>query len=1101
MRRKRKNRLLALAVAAVVGVTSIMPASAIAEEQVTEQTMSVLDSGSETDLENSNQSVDQFVGEVDTYMDDSANLNTDNGNPGDETVIHSESEEGYGENDIPEMSVEGETQTADPSNDSGNNSKLTEDGLIFDQDMSLYEGEEDGVEPQNILKDSFAGDSWQNPFEVTVQKADGGYFDAGVRFRMMTFSEMYSENIGGSMLSDTDALSDMVMEAYFTSHEDVWKILYEIRHPGEEYHGAPFKFSDETLFNACKTKFRHTDWLFPVFYNKDGEYDDSICRENLSYTISFADQEFAQMLSDGKGAWDLISGYTQTGVSSLDESIVPSSYYDLSSGKWVIDLCGKADTFVFMTADNEWLIRYADELRAEIEAEKLRKEAEESEGLNEAGEGTDASDKTGKQIENTEDNYVDSGISPSDTESIVNVEEIVEPSPENPEDSRDKDDSSEDIYTGNTDVDQKLDDDHENASGTEGNDEEKDITESESSETLSETEHAENTESGTEATSDSKSDTEDISIPDSGADDISGPDSGAEEIPMPDSGLEEAEDLENAEQQEGGIEGVEDLTLFPLVEVPESEYDSRLMMSALSLNTLRLLGAPSLRGAAEPEVQDPVTEDGMTIEKIRIKWLSKSNGSDDPAGYDRLMLSPTTDDVTNQQWQIDFALSGKHEHEEGSIEIVMPAYIWKDRNGDEPGRLTLAVPENPETGADFVWRRSGDSIIFTNTRNMSAATKVMIQGTFREVVAHDMVDIDVDATSDYANADYKGVSDPLYATINVTVPNGDVISMTSNEIDAQISTYVEAASATKTAYNPTTKEYYLYWDVPSNIPSDFLPENPENYIYVRWYISGQAQGNQPFTMTVTDNSSGEYGCKVLGVEDALGTNVKSADNETVTALLYDGYNMQPKTAYVWTAYDKSSFDEEFKIYTVHNTQTITVTGWDDKVVTTKTADAEVSVAIPIEYTVVKEWDDNDNELGLRPDHQYVRIWRNPEGDNNRELWQTVRLVENPTPEQQAEGYGTWSYTWSDEGKAWHYETEEVWLAGGTFETWYDEDGNEHKSSWHYYQKQKTYDPDLRKWVYVNTLGLDGRTEILRICTSGSSGSMMIRICVLPVIVL
>ena len=537
---------------------------------------------------------------------------------------------------------------------------------------------------------------------------------------------------------------------------------------------------------------------------------------------------------------------------------------------------------------------------------------------------------------------------------------------------------------------------------------------------------------------------------------------------------ESADMLTSVEENEEDPEvlDVNDASGHQLTEVDESAGEILLKSNKLMAGTRKLTAN---LGAAAPPTQEPVTEDGMTIEKIVIKWLSRSNGSNVPAGYGTLELMPTTDDVTNQQWQLDFAVSGKHEHEAGSIEIVMPAYIWKTRNGKEPGILTLAVPEDPEKGSDFAWKRIGDTIVFTNTHNISAASKIMIQGTFREVVAHEMVDLDVANESAYINDPYKGHSDELYAVINLETPNGSNISMTSNSIDATISTYARVAEASKTAYNPSTREYNLWWEkLPDSIPSNFLPENPEDYCYVRWYVSGRGEGNQPYDMYIDDTRTDEYGCIMLGVQGSAEGNVKSPDGISVHAKMYSGYTSQPKSAYIWTAYPKSAFpDEPFVIYTVHNTQTITVVGVDDLIETTKQATAPCSIAVPIEYTVVKEWDDNDNELGLRPSYQYVRIYRNQNGNNTREVWKDVKLVENPTAEQREEGYGEWSYTWSDEGKAWHYETDEIWFASGSFETWYDEDGNKHTRGWHYGKKSKTYDPDERKWVFVNTLGFGG----------------------------
>lgn len=525
-------------------------------------------------------------------------------------------------------------------------------------------------------------------------------------------------------------------------------------------------------------------------------------------------------------------------------------------------------------------------------------------------------------------------------------------------------------------------------------------------------------------------------------------------------------EIETEETSEEVTGNAKDEKTMNLLETGPSD-DSPLLKDGELMERTRALLNGGLR--AEPGIQEPVTADGITIEKVTVKWLTKSTGSDTAAGYDKLELVPDDDDIPSHQWQIDFALSGKHEYEAGSIEIVIPAHIWLDRDGEEPGTLTLSVPEDPETGADYVWRRVGDSIVFTNTRNVSAATKVMIQGSYRYMKAHEIVDVDVNEDSGYAGAACRGQSEDLYATVSVQTPNtGETISMTSNSINATIDTHVEAASASKTAYNSTSRDYYLYWNTPENIPEEFLPANPDDYVYVRWFVSGQAQGNQPYTMTVTDSANGEYGCMVLGAQDANGQNIKSADGQSVTAGLFSGYNTQLKSAYIWTAYEKSQFTEPMHLYTVHNTQTITVTGVDDLVETTREASATVSLSVPIEYTVCKEWDDNDDEMGLRPEYQQVRIYRNRDGNNSRQLWKTVSLNEE----------GNWSYSWSDEGKAWHYETEEISLAHGSFETYYEEDGQYHKSGWSYRMKSKTYDPDSRTWTFVNSFEIQGDDGVL-----------------------
>lgn len=85
-------------------------------------------------------------------------------------------------------------------------------------------------------------------------------------------------------------------------------------------------------------------------------------------------------------------------------------------------------------------------------------------------------------------------------------------------------------------------------------------------------------------------------------------------------------------------------------------------------------------------------------------WLSKSYGEEGPAAFGDLNLCPDTEVLANQQFQIDFALSGQEQHKAGSIELVFPANIWENIYEAEYGTLALSVPEDPESSAEFAWK-------------------------------------------------------------------------------------------------------------------------------------------------------------------------------------------------------------------------------------------------------------------------------------------------------------------------------------------------------------------------------------------------------------
>ena len=545
-----------------------------------------------------------------------------------------------------------------------------------------------------------------------------------------------------------------------------------------------------------------------------------------------------------------------------------------------------------------------------------------------------------------------------------------------------------------------------------------------------------------------------------------------------------------------------DVSEHPLAETEASDSEPLLQLSELNPGTRALLRTDGLLKAGEDDgdgdEEEPsggVSEDGITIEKISIKWLSKSTGETEPAGQGTLNLETDSASVGNQQFQIDFAISGKDDHEPGTVELIIPADIWLDRYGNEPGNLTLSVPEEPGEGADFAWKRVGDNIVITNVRRLSAASKVMIQGTFRNVKPYDMVDKDVSPDSDYASAANTGVSNDLSATVGITTPNDNYISMTSNSINATIDTHIEAASATKSAYNTTRREYYVYHSPDlalseGSIPQEFIDQldDPSQYSFVRWYVSGSATGSQPFKMVIKDTFNGtvvhyldalhqqsetlNVSGKMLGVQGALVPdgdgeyktgNVVSTDGQTVSAVLYDGYSTLSRSAYVWTAYKQSEFPDTGDDYSVSNTQTTEVTGWDDKITTTKEATASTPFRTPIIYTIKKVWDDGDNAAGHRPSSLYFNINYTDDAGTH---YGSHSLTAD-------EG---WEYSWSDLGHDRKYSAYES-TSGGIFSD-HVIPGSKHTGEdeygafveydvWWYDRQSSEYDSNTHTWITTN----------------------------------
>lgn len=543
----------------------------------------------------------------------------------------------------------------------------------------------------------------------------------------------------------------------------------------------------------------------------------------------------------------------------------------------------------------------------------------------------------------------------------------------------------------------------------------------------------------------------------------------------------------------------------PYLERAELEQETLDVIDGIKEETLTFADDPERSDTPEfdkdtPPVQKSVSAGSVTIDHVYVRWLTSSTGEDTPAAYGDLTLNPDTAELSNQQFQINFVLSGKEPYKPGDIEITFPAYIWKDREGEEYGSLTLSVPSDPTTGAEFVWKRLGDgTIVVTNAKNIDAASTIMLQGTFRNM----------DATK------IRDITDSSDLKVKVTVKSPDSEEnavMESNAIRAHINTKVLIDRAEKTAYNYLSDSYDIWWnEIPADMPVELLAAlpagaKPEDYGYIRWYAAGQAGGSQPFKMYVEDTVENQYGGIMLGVSQCIpdgenDENVKPSanpkgvyyklsdeDSTHVRALIYDGYTTATQMAYIWTAYKRDEFPEEMT--DVPNTVSIWVEGTDDSEdeYIHEDATSTVHTKKPQTYTFTKVWDDNGNKAGHRPTRMNLII-RRYEDEDGSPAWRTVTLTKEKN--QDPNDPDKWIYQWSDEGTDSHFYLTES-PVGNNFSGIEDEkfDGQSHQLRWRYYQSGQTPDtksPDFEPWAYnpdwefVNTYDISwGTTDISNI---------------------
>ena len=366
------------------------------------------------------------------------------------------------------------------------------------------------------------------------------------------------------------------------------------------------------------------------------------------------------------------------------------------------------------------------------------------------------------------------------------------------------------------------------------------------------------------------------------------------------------------------------------------------------------LRAAKKQGRQEPQTnnQNPISGDDQRIENITVAWVTPDDVDDNSPA--RLSLVPKTDEFSVKM-RLSVALSGQYSYKEGEIQIVVPKYIFSDRDGRPAGELEAAVPEAPSQQSTFAYTEMDDSYVLSNTCEFSAATQASFEFAVRKLDPIELVGNGQLADGEKAHAAdalptevEKYVTDNFYGTVNLTTHAGNVLSMTSNKLDASVDTQ-EAISGAELRGQSLSENW------PSNWPEEFKPADADKYIYIDWYSWTSARGNQKYVLQgLTDGSDSGYTAKLLGVSYNGKTVGNKGDDATqdirfTAENCLDYVNSNNSTGYLHTymAYPK----DQFKLgghYKLKHKVGYTLTSADDHEVTSASATAQLTYS-PIKF--------------------------------------------------------------------------------------------------------------------------------------------------------
>ena len=366
------------------------------------------------------------------------------------------------------------------------------------------------------------------------------------------------------------------------------------------------------------------------------------------------------------------------------------------------------------------------------------------------------------------------------------------------------------------------------------------------------------------------------------------------------------------------------------------------------------LRAAKKQGKQEPQTnnQNPISGDDQRIENITVAWATPDDAEDNSPA--RLSLVPKTDEFSVKM-KLSVALSGQYSYKEGEIQIVVPKYIFADRDGKPTGELEAAVPEAPSQQSTFAYTEMDDSYVLSNTCEFSAATQAGFEFAVRKLDPIELVGNGQLADGKKAQAAdalptevEKYVTDNFYGTVNLTTHAGNVLSMTSNKLDASVDTQEIINRAEVRGQNLSET-----W--PSNWPEELKPADADKYIYIDWYSWTSSRGNQKYVLQgSTDGSDSGYEAKLLGVS-YNGKTVGNKDDDAAQDIRFTAENCldyvssNNSTGYLHTymAYPK----DQFKLgghYELKHKVGYTLTSADDHEVTSAPATAQLTYS-PIKF--------------------------------------------------------------------------------------------------------------------------------------------------------
>ncbi|MGI6687093.1 MAG: Cna B-type domain-containing protein [Christensenellales bacterium] len=305
--------------------------------------------------------------------------------------------------------------------------------------------------------------------------------------------------------------------------------------------------------------------------------------------------------------------------------------------------------------------------------------------------------------------------------------------------------------------------------------------------------------------------------------------------------------------------------------------------------------------------------DSFSSSTHALSWLSGSTSSTISPDKKTLTTTPSQNYTSEHVLNLNFSLTGNAD--KGAVQIRVPAKIFKDRDGNNIGTVTvplLQAPNEPQSGNRFNYYidDATNEVVIVNTSPIDGNFFLTVDLKYQ--VNPYLVKMTWVAT----DSEYVYTRN-FTATMTAKAADGTTSTFTSNPVTLRYKTSADLDSLSKSRYTSYTSWPSVLGPSPTPRPDGTQPA--DDYFYVAWsvYANASTDDTMPFDIYIRENNpaSPEYG-EMIGFSDCTTSGWRPGDVDKFKEAFNPrpGSILNPDTSYNYYSSRNRSYWNPYVVY-------------------------------------------------------------------------------------------------------------------------------------------------------------------------------------------